>query len=107
MVPFWREAVKALNKEDHYILVMLDLPRPPADFAKLVITGLAIVGLSLAAVAAIQWVNQSIHFKIPDSIKLLAFIIICVLAYYLAYSDKGKELGEYVNHLAKRLGRWF
>jgi len=107
MVPLWREAVKALNKEDHYILVMLDLPRPPADFAKLVVTGLAVVGLSLAAVAAIHWVTQNIHVKIPDSIKLLAFIIICVLAYYLAYSHKGKELGEYVNHLAERIGRWF
>jgi hypothetical protein len=114
-VPLWREAIQMLNKEDHYILVMLDVPlsgsyflrRPPADFAKLAVTGLAVVGLSVAAVAAIHWVNQNVHSQIPDNIKLLSFIVVFVLAYYLVYSKKWEVVGAYVSKLLERVARWF
>ena len=114
-VPLWREAIKLLNKEDHYILVMLDvgrlgggfLRRPAADFAKLVITGLAVVCLLVAAFAAIHWVNQSIHFRIPDNVKLLAFVLVLVLGYYLVYGKKWEEVGARVSKLLERVARWF
>ena len=106
-VPLWRETIKVLNKEDHYILVMLDVPRSAANLIKLVIAGVVVVALGVAAVAAIHWADQNIHFKIPDNVKLLAFIIVFALACYLAYSEKGKEMDEYVRELAKRVARWF
>jgi hypothetical protein len=107
MVPLWREAVKVLNKEDHYILVMLDVPRSPADLIKLVVVGVVVVGVAVAAVAAVQWSEHNVLFKIPENIKLPAFIVVVVLAYYLVYSEKWETLGAYVSDLMERVARWF
>jgi hypothetical protein len=114
-VPLWREAIKVLNKEDHYILVMLDVPRSaggfakgsPSDRAKLVISGLVLAALALGGFAAIQWAEQNVHFKIPDNIKLPAFILVLAVAYYLLYSEKWKKVGAYLTDVAKRVARWF
>jgi hypothetical protein len=106
-VPLWREAVKVLNKEDHYIMVMLDVPRSAADLAKLVIAGLVVAALVVGAVAASRWAARTIDLKVPDPVKLLAFILVFALAYYLAYSDKWRAVAAYVIDLAERVARWF
>jgi hypothetical protein len=111
----WRDAIKVLQKEDHYILVMLDVrgpgmpnvPRSWADRAKLLIAGLVLTAVLGSAIAAIQWARDSIHFRIPDYIKLLAFIFVSALACYLAYSARGKKLSDWFGRLAERVGRWF
>ncbi len=50
--PNWNRAVRALRNEDHYLLVLIDAAgtaRPRGDFIKLVLTGLVIVGVVVAA----------------------------------------------------------
>ena len=114
-IPLWREAVKVLNKEDHYILVMLDVPRSGNEFAKglpLVptkwfIPTLIVGALAVAVGAAIRWAEQNIHFKIPGDIKLLAFIVVFVVGCYLVFTEKGKDLDVYVRDFAKRVAKWF
>jgi hypothetical protein len=106
-VPLWREAVKVLNKEDHYIMVMLDVPRSATDLAKLVIGGLVVAAMGVGAVAAIHWASRIIDFRVPDRVKLLSFILVFALAYYLVYSDKWKVVGKYLVDLAERVARWF
>jgi hypothetical protein len=111
----WRDAINVLRKEDHYILVMLDVPGPVmpdvprsgADRAKLLIAGLVLAAVLGSAIAAIQWAGRNIHFKIPDYIKLLAFIVVIALACYLAYSKSGKNLGDWLGSLPERVARWF
>jgi hypothetical protein len=50
----WREAVRTLKKEDHYLLVMIAAAeasgRPRGDFLKLLATALAIVAVLLAII---------------------------------------------------------
>ena len=99
--------MKLLNKEDHYILVMLDVPRSAADLARLVITGLVVVAVGLAAVAASHRAARIIDIGVPDRVKLIAFVIVFALAYYLVCSDKWKVVGKYVVELGERLARWF
>jgi hypothetical protein len=106
-VPLWREAVKVLNREDHYIMVMLDVPRSVADPAKLVIAGLVVVALGVGAVAAIHWAARITDFRVSDRVKLLAFVLVFALAYYLVYSRKWKVVGKYVDDLVGRVVRWF
>ena len=47
----WKEAIRFLAGEDHYILVLISAPtrkgRPPGDFLKLIVTALALVALFL------------------------------------------------------------
>jgi hypothetical protein len=109
----WRDAIEVLRKEDHYILVMLDfplardVPRSGADQVKLLIAGLVVAAVLGIAIWAVEWGDQHKHFRIPDNIKSLAFILVIALACYLAYSDKGKKLGDSLGGLAKRVARWF
>jgi hypothetical protein len=49
----WEEAVRTLQAEDHYLLVLIDSAgraRPRGDFVKLVLTALVIVAVFVAAV---------------------------------------------------------
>lgn len=50
----WADAIRALRKEDHYLLVMVDQAgaslRPPGDRLKLVGVALAIIGAGLLVV---------------------------------------------------------
>jgi len=109
----WRDAIEVLRKEDHYILVMLDfplaldVPRSGADQVKLLVAGLVVAAVLGIAIWAVEWAGQHKHFRIPDNIKSLAFILVIALACYLAYSDKGKKLGDSLGGLAKRAARWF
>jgi hypothetical protein len=111
----WRDAIKVLRKEDHYILVMLDVPglampdvpQPGADRAKLLVAALVLAAVLGGAIAAIQWAGHNVHFRIPDYIKLLAFIVAIVLACHLAYSKSGKKLGDWLGSLSERVARWF
>ena len=55
----WREAVRTLRREDHYILALIAAAeastRPRGDLVKLLAIALAIVGLFLAV---ILWANR-------------------------------------------------
>jgi len=106
-IPLWREAVKVLNTEDHYILVLLDVPRSSADVAKLAAAGVVVAVLGVAAVTASRRAARIIDVGVPDSVKLLAFIVVFALAYYLVYSDKWKVVGKYVVELGERIARRF
>jgi len=106
-VQLWREAIRVLKKEDHYILVMLDVPRSAADFARLILAGLVVTAVLVGAIAGLRWAGENILFRIPDDVKLLAFILVFALAYYLVYSDKGRKLADCLGGLAERLARWF
>ena len=47
----WKEAVRTLRKEDHYLLVMIDAKapgRPRGDFLKLILCALGIVAVITA-----------------------------------------------------------
>lgn len=49
----WTSAVRTLSEEDHYLLVIINLPktkasvRPPGDLLKLILTALAVVAVLL------------------------------------------------------------
>jgi len=106
-VRLWREAITLLKKEDHYILVMLDVPRSVTDLLKAVFVGLVVTGALVGAYAAVRWAAQHIHVRIPTYLNFLALIFVFALAYYLSYSDKGKKLGDGFAKLTERVARWF
>jgi hypothetical protein len=115
MVLLWQEAVKVLNKEDHYILLMLDVPRSGKEVAKGIplvpvkwfIPTLIVGALAVAAGVALRWSYLNVHFKIPDSIAMLGFIVVFVLGCYLVYSKKWDLVGAYASKLFERVARWF
>lgn len=65
------------------------------------------VALGVGAVAAIHWAAGAVNFRLPDRVKLIAFILVIALAYYLVYSDKWKAVGKFVVDLAACVARWF
>ena len=65
----WRDAIRRLEDEDHYILVVLDLPRQASDVAKLFAAGNAVTVTGVAAVAALNWAGGNGLSRIPDRIK--------------------------------------
>lgn len=114
-IPLWRDAVNVLNKEDHYILLMLDVPGSGNEFAKGIprvrvkwfIPALIVGALAVAAGEAVRWAEHNTHLRIPDNIILVAFIVVFVLGCCLVYSDKWKLVGAYVSDLFERIARWF
>jgi amino acid permease len=87
--------------------VTLTVRTPRADSARLVITGLVALAVLAAIAAAIQWAGRHILLRIAASLKLLAFLLVFVLCCYLAFSDNGKKLGEWLVGLPRRVARWF
>jgi hypothetical protein len=95
----WREAVDVLKKEDHYILVMIELPRSARDVGKLVFTALVVIGFGFAAFLGLDWIRRHVLVTIPYSVQLVAFIVVLVLFCFLGWSGKaGKK--------AQRLFEW-
>jgi len=111
----WRNAIGLLQTEDHYILVMLDVPGPSkirvslswAREAKLLVEVLAVALVFWAAVAGAKWAGRSTHIRIPDSIKSIAFVLLIALTCYLGYSHRGKKISDWLASLSKRMPRWF
>jgi len=96
----WREAIKVLKKEDHYILVMLNVPRSAGDILRLVVTALLLVVLGIACVA----VAPQIRARVPDNILIAAFLAFLAVLYFLAWNDEaGKRLGDWMGSLVERL----
>jgi len=103
----WRAAIRALRKEDHYILVMLDVPRSSADIGRLVITGLIVAALLLGTLAALDWADHHVHIRVPDYVSILTVVLIFVLVYYLALSNKGVRVNDHLMAFVERVVRWF
>ena len=106
-IPLWREAISLLKKEDHYILVMLDVPRSALDWAKLIVAGLLLTALLVAAVAASRWAMRHVYFRIPDYAGFVVIILLFAISYFLVFSNKAKTLGNYLFDLIERVIRWF
>jgi hypothetical protein len=112
-VQLWRDAIEVLGRGDHYISVMLDVPLAPnvarwaVDRAKLVMAALVVIAAGVGIIAAIYWVRDNTHIRIPDSIKLPAFFLALLFGYYVVYSDRGKALGDALGSFTDRVARWF
>jgi hypothetical protein len=74
----WRDAVRALRKEDHYLLVMVDQAsrsvRPPGDRLKLWSTGFAVVGVIAGASLLAAKFNVDLDKYFPSR-NTLSFVI--------------------------------
>lgn len=77
----WWAAIHFLQKEDHYILVMVQLARlrPRRDQFRLFITGLAIASLLL------MWGFISAKYNISMPISSREFLWVVVVALFVAY----------------------
>lgn len=103
----WRQAIKVLKREDHYILVMIHIPRSAGEVGKLLLTAVVVVGLGLSTIAALDWASHHILTSVPDTVKLLAFILLFALLYFLAWSDKtSKKVGDWLGQVIKRIIDW-
>lgn len=103
----WREAIRLLKKEDHYILVMLDVPRSGADVVKLAAAGLILTAVLASAIAAMDWGSRHIHLKIPDQLEVGALVLLLAALYYLSLSKTGAGLSKDLGDLIMRAIRWF
>jgi len=83
----WREAVRRLRSEDHYLLVLIDgdaqspKSRHPAEVWKLVLTASAVVAVLLPA----EWLLYS-HVsdtQVAKPLSLFVFIVVVAGAMYL------------------------
>jgi len=99
----WKEAIEVLMKEDDYLLVMIDQPRPSGDWWKLILTAVLVVGILLSALFALEWIGARAH-KVSNNIKSVAFFLLVVLVYFLAFDDKaGKAAGNLLGRVIERL----
>lgn len=103
----WQDAIRILKREDHYLVVMLDIPRPLSDVVKLFVTGVVITALGIAVTVAYNWANEHIRFRVPDFVAVLVFLFAFAMAYYLVFSSQGKKLGESIGRLFERVAKWF
>jgi len=99
----WKEAIKVLQKEDHYILVMLDVPRSAGDVWKLILTALVLVALGLSVIVGLDWIRHHVLIRIPDTVQLAAFILALVVLLILGLSEKA---GKFLQRLMERIFRW-
>lgn len=106
-VELWRQAIKALKREDHYLLVMLDVPRSAADLTKLAVAGLVLAAIVVGAILAANWARAHIELRIPDGILAVALILVWALVVFISYRDKEMKLNHWLENLAERVARWF
>jgi hypothetical protein len=110
-VQLWKEAVKRLKGEDHYLLVMLDVPGSGISKPKVYVLLLAllvlVMGFYEVATGIFGWADRNMRFSIPGYVQLVAFLSLLALVYYLAFSDRGRKLGNWFTAQAGRiLMRW-
>jgi hypothetical protein len=101
----WHEAVRVLKKEDHYLLVMLDVPRSAGDVIKLFIAGVVVAALGIAAMLAFNWARAKIRFRIPDNVMIVACLAAFAVAYCLAFTSAGTKLGDWAFKWFERVGK--
>jgi len=74
----WKQAITDLRKEDHYLLVMVDQAsrsvRPPGDQIKLWSTGIAVVGVLVAAALLTAKYNVDLDKYFPSRAELSILI---------------------------------
>ena len=105
IIPLWREAISLLKKEDHYLLVMLDVPKSVTELAKLFIAGTVMAIVVIIMFAESPWIRRQVS-RIPDSVDFLIIFFLFAAVSYVVYQDKAKELGRYLSKLARRLVNW-
>lgn len=98
----WKEAVRVLQKEDHYILVMLEIPRSASDVWKLPLTALVLVAFGLSIVVGVDWIRHHLAIRIPDTVQLVAFVLALLLLFLLGLSEKA---GKFLQALIERIFR--
>ena len=102
----WREAIKILKREDHYILVMLDVPRSAGEVLRLTITAVGIRGLGFCAIALLSWVDHHFLPRIPYKIQLVAFGLLSAFLIFLRFHDRvRKNVTDLIDHIDKRTFR--
>jgi hypothetical protein len=75
----WRAAIRFLQREDHYISVMIRLAglKPRGDQLRLFVTGLGIVTCLLV------WTFLGIKYNIPvpsrDNLEVFAWVVLCLI----------------------------
>jgi hypothetical protein len=90
----WLEAIRILEKEDHYILVMAQAAglRPRGDQMKLLVAGLCIVGTVLvAAFLDVKYGNSFSRFLPPGTGRILYCLVIggvALAAYRLGWMTR-------------------
>ena len=102
----WREAISLLSKEDHYILVMLDVPRPANDVVRLFTVGIAVTAIGVAVTFAVNWAGKNDHFEIPGYGKGVVIAAVLALAAFLSYTRAGKKVGDSVGDAIMRVAKW-
>jgi hypothetical protein len=103
----WREAIKVLKKEDHYILVLIDVPLTARDVLKLIVAAVVVVALGLSVYAGVDWLRHHVHTRVLDSVQLMVFILVVAAFGLLSWNDKaGKRIGDWLDRLIKLIIRW-
>jgi hypothetical protein len=102
----WRDAVQVLEREDHYILVMIDPPRSARDVGKLIVTAILLIAFGLALFLGLDRIRRHVLRTIPYSVQLVTFIVGLVLFCFLAWSEKaGKKVGRLFDWMIQRVIR--
>jgi|GEM_PF-933177 hypothetical protein len=96
----WREAIKLLKKEDHYILVMIDLPRSAGEIVRLILVGLIASALLVGSIIVVNTVRSSA----PLNLLRAAYLVLLAIILYLGLSDKvGKAVADWLGDRVERL----
>jgi hypothetical protein len=107
----WREAVRVLKRHNHFLWMVLYIPRSAADIAMLIFAAFVLVLLMLSVIAGLHWVDDHVHIRFSDTVYVIALIVSFALLYYLTWSKTAKRLGNrMMNHLGdavERVFRWF
>ncbi len=101
----WEDAIRALRKEDHYILVMVDQAhlRPPGDLLRLIASATAVVAV------LVVFVFLTVHGSIPDwwirnPWWLFGFVAVWALASLARRGQLGQVLRAILGGVADSLG---
>jgi len=98
----WREAIKLLKKEDHYILVMIDLPRSAGDIVRLILVGLIASALLVGSIIVVDRLRSGAALNFLGA----AYLVLLPIILYLGLNDKaGKAVGDWVGDRVERLFR--
>jgi hypothetical protein len=107
----WQAAIRILRKEDHYLLVMIDMAhlRPPGDQFKLFLTAMAIVTAILVA----EFLSVKYRITFPEYFRYLrrdfiflymwVGLVVAVVVYYVAVVFLGRQKAN--DATAKLIGK--
>jgi hypothetical protein len=90
----WRDAIARLKKEDHYILVMVRLPRVWLDKIRLIFSALLIVAAGIGLMIGLYWLRALYFGRMPEAVKWLLLIAGVGALMFLAYNQTGRKVGD-------------